>query len=307
MAKFHVSRSIDINAPIEKVFSTLNDYNHWTPWSPWLIMDPKAEVKVAEDAKSYEWEGPRTGSGKMVITGEKENQSLDIDLTFLKPWKSQAKVYFETKEKDGGTQVTWKMDGSLPFFMFWMKTLMSNMIGMDYARGLRLLKDYIEDGEVHSKLNWKGNEEFKGGKFVGIKTSCTMETMGKKMAEDLPKLHKLMEEQGLKSAGVPFTQYHKWNFKTGDVEYTAGIPVESIPENLPSGFHGGELPAMKVYTLEHQGPHAHLGNAWSTLYTMQRGKEIPVNKKIHPFETYLNNPNEVDQNELITQIHFPLN
>ena len=50
----------------------------------------------------------------------------------------------------------------------------------------------------------------------------------------------------------------------------------------------------------------HLGNAWSTLYTMQRVKEIAVNKKIHPFETYENAPGQLPDNQLKTRIHFPL-
>jgi len=34
MPKIAVTRGILINAPIEKVFSTLNDFSTWTTWSP---------------------------------------------------------------------------------------------------------------------------------------------------------------------------------------------------------------------------------------------------------------------------------
>ncbi len=64
MPKMHIKKSVNIKAPVEKVYSKLNDFNHWTAWSPWLIMDPQATVTIAEDAKSYEWEGERVGSGK---------------------------------------------------------------------------------------------------------------------------------------------------------------------------------------------------------------------------------------------------
>ena len=72
MPKISVTRSTIIDAPIEKVFSTLNDFSTWTSWSPWLIMDPEAKVTFAEDKKSYEWEGPRSGAGNMKIVGEEE-------------------------------------------------------------------------------------------------------------------------------------------------------------------------------------------------------------------------------------------
>ncbi|MEQ9231347.1 MAG: SRPBCC family protein, partial [Cyclobacteriaceae bacterium] len=70
MSKMHIERSIDIDAPVEKVFQVLNDFNQWAVWSPWLLIDEHPNVRVSEDAKFYEWEGKRTGSGKMQIISE---------------------------------------------------------------------------------------------------------------------------------------------------------------------------------------------------------------------------------------------
>lgn len=306
MPNIGVTRSILIDAPVDKVFGVLNNFSTWTTWSPWLIMDPKAKVTVSEDKKSYEWEGPRSGSGQMKIEAEVENKSVSIDLQFLKPWKSKAKTHFHLTTKGNQTEVKWVMNSSLPFFMFWMKKMMQTYIGMDYDRGLRLLKDFVEDGKVHSKLNFTGKETVSEQEYIGIYTSCTMDTMGKKMSEDMPRLMEFMNEHKLDISGAPFTQYSKWDMKNNRVEYVSGVPVKSVPSNLPAGFSAGKIPATPVYTLEHIGPYQHLGNAWSTLYNMQRSKEIPVNKKIHPFETYHNNPSDVSANELITRVHFPL-
>ena len=86
MTKIAVTRKAQINAPIEKVFNTLNNFSTWTAWSPWLIQDPEAKVTVAGDKKSYEWVGPRSGEGNMKIIDEKKDKSISIDLQFLKPW-----------------------------------------------------------------------------------------------------------------------------------------------------------------------------------------------------------------------------
>ncbi|MDB0037950.1 SRPBCC family protein [bacterium] len=306
MPKISLTRTILIDAPVEKVFNTLNDFSTWTVWSPWLIMDPEAKVTVAGDKKSYEWEGPRSGAGNMAISNEETNKSISIDLEFLKPWKSKAKVSFQVFAKGNKTEVKWGMNSSLPFFMFWMKNMMQTYIGMDYDRGLRLLKDYVEDGKVHSKLNFTGKETISNQEYIGVFTSCTMDTMGKKMSEDMPRLMDFMNKSGAEISGAPFTQYSKWDMKNNRVEYVSGIPVKSIPSDLPEGFSAGKIPTTEVYTLEHVGPYQHLGNAWSTLYNMQRSKEILVNKNIHPFETYHNNPNDVSDKELITRVHFPL-
>ena len=82
MPKTHVSKSITIDRSAEEIFSKLNDFNQWPQWSPWLICEPDARVEVAPDAKYYEWEGKRVGSGNMRIINEQPNDSIDYDLTF---------------------------------------------------------------------------------------------------------------------------------------------------------------------------------------------------------------------------------
>ena len=86
-------------------------------------MEPETKVTVRSDAKYYEWEGDRVGSGNMKIIKEVENATVDYDLMFLKPWKSKAKVSFYLKPEGTSTSVTWTMDSSLPFFLFWMKKM----------------------------------------------------------------------------------------------------------------------------------------------------------------------------------------
>ena len=300
----HINKSTVINAPVEKIYNTLNNFNHWTPWSPWLIQEPEAKVEVADDTKSYTWEGNRIGSGNMKVTSEKSNESIDYDLNFLKPWKSSAKVRFEMKTKGEGTEVTWLMDSSLPIFMFWMKKMMETYVGLDYERGLSMLKEYVEDGAVHSKLDFSGSSTFPGCTYVGIRTDCTKETIGSQMGKDFEKLWAFMAGHKDSITGHPLSVYHKWDMVKNKISYTSGVPVSNIPDNLPDGFVTGSIPETQVYSIKHIGPYGHLGNAWSTLYNMERSKSFKTNKKIDPFETYANDPSEVSHNELVTEVHF---
>jgi len=304
MPKMNVRRSTTINSPAATVFNRVADLNHWTAWSPWLITEPEAKVTVSDDSKFYSWEGKRVGSGEMRITAEKTNQSVDYDLTFLKPWKSHAKVRFELNERNGVTEVDWIMDSSLPFFMFWMKKMMEAFVGMDFQRGLNLLKDYVEDGEVHSKLEFVGERNYPGCEYIGIKRSTTMAGVGPDMKNDFTKLWEMVSSDMDNVTGESFSIYHKWEIVKGKVRYTAGVPVKKVPENLPSGVITGKLHAMKIHTLRHVGPYIHLGNAWTTMQMMMRGKEFKPVKGMHPFETYVNMPGEVPDNELITDINF---
>ncbi len=304
MPKMNVERSIMIDAPSEKIYAILNNFNEWQAWSPWLITEPEAKVTVSEDAKSYEWEGNRTGSGNMSITNESENSLIDYDLNFVKPWKSKAKVRFRLEPKDGGTEVAWGMDSSLPFFMFWMTKMMTAFISMDYDRGLRMLKEYVENGFVASKLDFKGESDFPGCDYIGIKSSCAIDQIGEQMMSDFGKLKEYLDANSDIKTGMAFTIYHKWNPAKNRVDYTGAWAVENLPDGVSEEFLTGSIPATKVHTVSHIGAYHHLGNAWSALYAMHRAKEFKPKKGIHPFEVYVSDPQQVEEKELITEINF---
>jgi DNA gyrase inhibitor GyrI len=303
MPKTHISRSKIINAPAEKVFKVVGNLDEWEAWSPWMMMEPEATVTVAPDGQSYSWHGERVGEGSMAITESVDNQSARYDLTFLKPFKSHAKVGMDLKVVEGGTKVTWSMDSQLPFFLFFMKGMMEAYVGMDYERGLNNLKDYVEDGEVHSKLNFIGENDYAGCNYVGIKRSTTIAEMPEFMKSDCERLASWGAENGLNPAEM-LCIYHDYNPIKNRCAYTAAIPYSEKPENVPSDFVEGAQAPTKLHTVEHVGPYEHLGNAWATMYNMVQSKSIKPNKKYHPFETYGNSPLDADPNDLITRVNF---
>ena len=121
MPALKVSRSLVVNAPIEKVYHHIYDLGEWVKWSPWLIMDHTTRVNVSADKKSYDWESNRIGSGNMKVVSYEENKWVKYDLNFLKPYKSHAAVTMAVSAAEGATRVDWTMDSSLPFFLFFMK------------------------------------------------------------------------------------------------------------------------------------------------------------------------------------------
>lgn len=304
MPKMQIDKSIHIDAKPEDVYAKVSDFNHWQPWSPWLIMEHGVKVDVEKGGKYYSWEGDRVGSGNMKITSEKENESVDYDLTFLKPWKSHAKVGFKIKADGNGSKVNWTMESSLPFFMFWMKKMMTAFVGMDYERGLKMLKDYVEDGKVNSELEFTGNTVYEGCKYVGIKSGCTIDDMGEDMKKSFGTLEAFFANNNIERAGDSISIYHKWDMINRRAEYTSAIPVKEVPGNLDASLISGEIPKLNVHIVSHKGSYAHMGNAWTTQYNMQRAKEFKHNKKVDPFEVYRNNPMEVEESELLTEVNF---
>ncbi|MGJ8634360.1 MAG: SRPBCC family protein [Luteolibacter sp.] len=306
MPTFNVSKSVRITASVEEVYGKVRNFREWPSWSPWLIAEPGAGLEYDEEGKSYSWEGRITGAGGMTVLKEEKNRFMNCELVFLKPWKSVNRVDFLFSEREGGTEVTWKMKGSLPFFMFWMKGMMVAFIGSDYERGLKMLKAVVETGVNPSRLDFEGKRSFGGCGYVGVRTLCGIEEISERMGQDMGKVSGWLGGCGKEASGKPFAIYHKWDPAKGKVEYTIAMPVDGAPADPGEGLVGGEIPACEVYVVKHTGPYEFLGNAWASGMMHGRAKVFAADKKIDPFEIYENDPQVVKAEELVTTVHFPM-
>ena len=185
-----------------------------------------------------------------------------------------------------------------------MKSMMINVISSDYDRGLRMLKNLLETGEVPSSLEF-GHTKIEELNVFGISASCLVKDIGKSMEESFCKFGEILELSDIKPVAPPLAIYHKWDFAKGLCDYTIGAPF-SADTDAPSGFVTKTIPAGKCYTVEHTGPYQFIANAWAAGYSHMRAKQFTLNKKIDAFEIYLNDPKEVDEKELISVVHFPM-
>lgn len=305
MSNFEVERSILIGIPVEQVYATVRDFKTWPAWSPWLCAEPDCALEFAPDGNHYSWRGDIVGSGEMRVTGERENEFIEYDVTFHSPWKSTAKVRFVFGREGDRTRTTWLMNGKLPFYMFLFKGMMTAAIGLDYKRGLAMLKDLMQKGEVPSKLEFLGQSAFPGFSYVGVKTTCRIADMSEKMEADMHRMIKWAQDQHITPCGKALSIYHKWSVTQGTTTYTLGLPVEKIPGWLPEDLVSGKIPACEVERIRHTGSYLHLGNAWSAGMARIRAKVWKCSRGIHPFEIYENDPSEVSEKELVTMVYFP--
>ena len=185
MPRFHVRRSTVINAVPQRVFETVSDYGTWTTWSPWLCAEPDAEVHVTEDSASvgsvYAWRGEIVGEGEIEHRRLEPPRSIEDEIRFVKPFRSQSTVSFEVESQAGGTQITWNMHGSLPWFLFWMRPQMEAFIGMDYERGLKMLKEWIEQGEIPTQTKILGVQSVGPLQMAGLRRTCPLKDVGPSM------------------------------------------------------------------------------------------------------------------------------
>ncbi len=147
---FHVERTVTIAAVPEKIFPQINDFHNWTAWDPWAKMDPSMKVTYSGVANGkgavYEWQGNgQVGQGRMEITDSTPTK-ITIQLDFIKPMSARDSATFTLNPKGNSTDVTWAMDGNVPFIgkIFHLFMNMDKMIGGSFDQGLASMKAVAE-------------------------------------------------------------------------------------------------------------------------------------------------------------------
>jgi len=149
--KYHVERSIKIDAPAEVVFDQVNDLHKWRAWSPWEKKDPNMtrtyDGPESGDGAQYSWKGnAEVGEGRMTITKSDPNALIAIKLDFFKPFEGTSVAEFTFKPEGDGTAVRWSIDGEKNFISkaICLFMNMDQMIGKDFEQGLADLKAVSE-------------------------------------------------------------------------------------------------------------------------------------------------------------------
>jgi hypothetical protein len=147
---FRVQRSASIQAPPEKIRALLSDFRGWEAWSPWEKLDPamKRSYSGAASGKGavYAWEGNgNVGQGRMEIT-DTDASRVAMNLDFVKPFEAHNKVEFLLVPKGGATEVTWSMQGPVPYPAKIVHVFMNMdaMVGGQFETGLANLKRVSE-------------------------------------------------------------------------------------------------------------------------------------------------------------------
>ena len=307
MPKYSVARSITIQSDARTVFEKVADFGTWTTWSPWLCAEPDAKVTVSENSNSigsgYSWEGDITGAGEIEHVRLDPGQHIEDEIRFLKPFKSTSRVSFDFQPSGAGTEVTWRMDGALPWFMFWMKPMMESFIGMDYDRGLSMMKEWIETGGILSDTQNKGIQSVGPIAMAGVRTTCDFRKIAASMESDVAKARHEFERHGVSTDNGSISVYHNFNVKKQLMDYTCGFVVER-PVDLP-GINYWEIGNVQALRVDHVGSYSNLGNAWNAANMIARAKKLKQSKA-GAFELYRNEPSDTEPANLVTEIYLPL-
>lgn len=307
MPAIHVERTVRMAAPASRVRPAIEDFHQWPRWSPWLCMEPDAKVTVhgapGKPGHGFEWDGDLVGAGAITLVSVDEGRQT-MALSFQRPFRSTATSRFELKPVGQETDVVWHMDSKLPFFLFFMVDMMKTMIGMDYERGLKMLKEFVETGSVKSRTDVVGVVDVPAWHYVGVEASCALDDMGPSMEKNLPAAHKIVTDHQIEISGPPGAIYHAFDMKRRQCRYSAFMPTVSRPDI--AGVQSRSLTACRAVKVVHTGSYQHLGNAWSTAMAYQRAKKLKTLKSHAPFEVYVSDPRETAEADIVTDVYIPV-
>jgi len=320
MPALKICRSIEINRDAAPVFDALRDFASWNQWSPWLLADSAAKVTVndrpADVDGQYAWDSDVVGAGSMQHRslsppGDNGPTGTIVDtLRFTKPWQSESEVRFEVapSNRDGEapkSTVKWFMDGSLPWFLFWMRGRMESMIAMDYDRGLRMLKEWIETGTVASKTHIEGLIQFPSQTVIGLRGHCHLSDIGRAMENTIGEASDRLAKAGIETDGGWMSIYNNLSLSHGDVQYTSGVlvPADHVK---PDGLVTQTVPATSAVHVTHVGKYEHLGNAWFAAYQNARAMQRKVAAAVPGFEIYETLSPDTPSEQAKTNVYLPV-
>ena len=147
---FRLSRSANIVAPPDKVFALINDLRRFNEWNPFAKMDPQNGITydtlTVGVGGAYNWQGNKSGVGRMQIVESEPGRRVSAKLDFTKPMEAHNLVDFTVQAQGAGSTVTWAMHGPMPYLHRVMTTFfdMDKTVGKDFEAGLASLKALAE-------------------------------------------------------------------------------------------------------------------------------------------------------------------
>ncbi len=149
--KVNYSKSVEINAPVDKVWANVSTLRALDSWSPWNEGDPNMEKTwEGEDGQPGSrqcWNGNKeVGSGCQTIISVNPPNKIETRIQFFEPYESEADAAVLLEPSATGTNATWSFASEMPYPWRISKLFMNmgKMLDPDFTKGLNKLKTLSE-------------------------------------------------------------------------------------------------------------------------------------------------------------------
>lgn len=144
-------------------------------------------------------------------------------------------------------------------------------------------------------------KETQDQKTVMVRTTTSLEDISTTLGSIYGELMGYLQRNGLTMTGHPFVLYHNADMAALDIE--AGVPVGAVVSG-EGRIQPGTIPGGRVLSAIHTGPYSSLGETYTPV--MEHIQKEGLEATEWMYELYLNSPGEVPEDQLQTEICFPL-
>ena len=283
----------------EDVWSIVADLKEYSRWNPWQILEnvdapegytegvpTKSNMEYSTETNTVggyqKWNSRVLGKGELHIKSiEKDNNQGTIisELLFYMNRKSNKKTSSESiitieKLEGGYVRATWQLNWSLPLFIRFMHKPMSELLSIDYDRGLDNISHIAGDTSNPYSLSFLGIRQTPRTQYIGMKFKGSNEALEHSKATIINSLNKEVEAQNLKVQGhSSFIIFKKINIWKRSVSTIICVPVETLPSTLPKKFVKGVYNPSNSLVVKLTGSHEHRYKAWSYATALAKGNE----------------------------------
>jgi hypothetical protein len=148
---YRVERSIEIAAPMIKVYPHVYNPKDWARWGVWNRRDPGMSMTYsgapAGVGAKWAWKSKSEGDGNMEITKAEFDKRIDYILR-IDGVDGRFDGHFLFAPNGGKVKVTWVGEGDMGMNPIgrWFALLMDKMLGPDFEGSLNNLKELAEKG-----------------------------------------------------------------------------------------------------------------------------------------------------------------
>jgi len=149
---YTIVREIKINKSDTDVYDYLRFLNNHKEFNAWFLKDPNM-VETSQNTDGHvgyilKYEGNKDlGAGEQELIGLIPTKKIEIELRFLKPFKSTSKTPFELERLSASqTNVKWTMQGQMKYPLNFVLLFldMDKFLGKDVQQSLDNLKSQLE-------------------------------------------------------------------------------------------------------------------------------------------------------------------
>jgi hypothetical protein len=149
---YSLEREIVINKPHTEVFDYLRYLKNHDHFNKWIMVDPamKKSYKGVDGTVGfiYAWNGnKKAGEGEQEIIRIKQDERVDIEIRFVRPFKGLAYAPFVIESLSASqTRVKWGMSSKMkyPMNIILLFIDMDKVLGSDVEFSLNTLKNILE-------------------------------------------------------------------------------------------------------------------------------------------------------------------